>query len=181
MTGWQNALDFTLKYEGGWVDDPHDLGGETFRGISRRNWPNWAGWARVDELKALPDFISRVNADNALEPLVEQFYYTEFWTKIHGDELPNKMAVAVFDFAVNSGSTTACRMLQVALGVGVDGVIGPKTVKAAHDGGEPAIIEFMARRAKFLYEIMDKDPGQAVWAMNWFRRMFKLANVVLED
>lgn len=180
MTGWRKALDFTLNYEGGWVNDPHDAGGETFRGISRRNWPSWAGWSRIDALKALPNFPATANGDNELEPLVEQFYQTEFWVKVHGDELPEKMAVAVFDFAVNSGTVTACRMLQVALGVQVDGVIGPRTVKAAYDGGEAAIVEFMARRAKFLHEIMDKDPGQAVWAMNWFRRIFKLANVVLE-
>ncbi len=90
------------------------------------------------------------------------------------------MAAAVFDMAVNSGVGTAARLMQVALNVPVDGNVGPVTVKAAHDAGEAGVVEFMARRAKFLHEIMDRDPGQTVWAMNWFRRLFKLANVVLE-
>jgi lysozyme family protein len=90
------------------------------------------------------------------------------------------MAVALFDFAVNSGPVTAVRMMQIVLRVFVDGDVGPKTVKAAHDAGEEAVIELMARRAKFLHEVMDNDPTQKKWAMNWFRRLFRLANIVLE-
>ena len=44
---------FTLSKinEGGWVNDPNDIGGETYRGISRKFNPKWNGWSVIDEMK----------------------------------------------------------------------------------------------------------------------------------
>jgi lysozyme family protein len=174
------ALGFTLGYEGEWVNDPDDRGGETYRGISRVNWPKWAGWEIIDAEKQKDSFPARLVGMSDLSELVLDFYLVNFWEPIHGEELPPKMAVALFDFAVNSGPVTAVRMMQIVLRVFVDGEVGPKTVKAAHDAGEGAVIEMMARRAKFLHEVMDNDPSQQAWCLNWFRRLFRLANIVLE-
>ncbi|MGL4208543.1 MAG: glycosyl hydrolase 108 family protein, partial [Candidatus Adiutrix sp.] len=35
--GFDSALIIVLEFEGGYVHDPADRGGETFRGISRKN------------------------------------------------------------------------------------------------------------------------------------------------
>ncbi len=48
---FQKALAHTLEFEGGYANDPADSGGETFRGISRRNWPQWEGWPLIDQAK----------------------------------------------------------------------------------------------------------------------------------
>jgi lysozyme family protein len=188
MTSLERALLFTvgdgiksLGYEGGYANDPNDRGGETFRGVARKHHPNWMGWEKVDAMKSFPEFPSCAVYDAALGDMVREFYVTEFWNKVHGDELPGKMAVAAFDCAVNSGPERAARLLQIALGgLVVDGDIGPRTVKAAHEAGEEGVVRFLAARAKFLHEIMDSDPTQKVWATNWFKRLFRLANVVLE-
>lgn len=180
MTAWEMALGFTLAYEGGWVNAPNDLGGETYRGISRVNWPAWRGWEVIDAEKKLDGFPGRLVGISTLVEEVIEFYRINFWEPIHGEELPIKMAVALFDFAVNSGVSRAVRTMQIVLGATVDGDIGPRTIKAAHEAGENAVVELLARRAKFLHEIMDNDPTQKVWAMNWFRRLFRLANIVLE-
>ncbi len=45
------ALKHTLEFEGGYANDPADRGGETFRGISRKNWPRWSGWDLIDQVK----------------------------------------------------------------------------------------------------------------------------------
>lgn len=168
-----------LGYEGGYSSDPNDKGGETFRGISRVMHPGWMGWEKIDSLKSFLEFPSCAIYDGALADMVREFYVKEFWERIHGEELPGKMAVTAFDFAINSGVDRATRILQISLGVAVDGNIGPKTIKAAYDAGESGIISYLARRAKYLHEIMDNDPTQQVWALNWFRRLFKLANIVL--
>ena len=50
---------FNLAYkklevaEGGYVNDPDDKGGETYKGISRKANPNWAGWISIDQIKKL--------------------------------------------------------------------------------------------------------------------------------
>ena len=70
--------------------------------------------------------------------------------------------------------------MQIGLGVVPDGIVGAKTVKAAYDSGERGVVRFLAQRTKFLHRIMDEDPTQEIWAMNFFNRLFLLANVVLE-
>ena len=38
-----------LKFEGGYVNDKDDKGGETFMGITRKNHPNLKMWDIVDK------------------------------------------------------------------------------------------------------------------------------------
>lgn len=183
MSAWDKALEFTLAYEGGYAFDPADRGGETFRGISRRAWPEWDGWQVVDTVKAAhpQDFKTILLKDEDLRARAVAFYRENFWNPIHGDELPGKVAAALFDMAVHSGAKTAIRQLQSILpGVTVDGEIGPETVKAVHDAGEGGLISFLASRARFLSNVMAQSPDQKVWIFNWFRRLFKLADMVLE-
>lgn len=169
-----------LGYEGGWVNAAGDKGGETFRGCSRVKHPLLNIWPIVDAMKVRPDFPACANQDPTLYELVREFFVAEFWEKVCGDQLPEKMAVAAFDCGINSGPEKALKLMQIALGVVPDGVVGAKTVKAAFDGGERAVVRFLAQRAKFLHRVMDEDPTQEIWAMNWFTRLFCLANVVLE-
>lgn len=182
-TGWPVAIQFVLSYEGGYANDPSDTGGETFRGVSRRSWPLWEGWEIVDRVKsAFPeDFRSVLLRDDDLRLRATDFYRQNFWAAIHGDELPDKFAVALFDAAVHSGVKRAVRLLQSALDEYADGVVGPKTVKACFDRGENGLIEFLAARAELLHNIMVNHEKQRMWALNWFKRLFKLANVVLEE
>lgn len=181
MTAWEAGLHFILGWEGGWVDNPLDKGGETFRGIARKDWPKWEGWAVIDAMKASPDFPGSVNFDEGLERLVAEFYRVNFWEKIHGDELPPAAAVALLDCAVNSGVNQGVRLFQASLGLLSDGIVGSVTVKAAHDAGEDALVEFMARRGAFLMDIMAGDPTQKVWALNWARRVFRLGHMLLVE
>jgi lysozyme family protein len=183
MTAWDKALEFTLAYEGGYVFDPADRGGETFRGISRKAWPTWEGWAIVDRVKSAhpEDFKAVLLQDQDLRGRAVRFYRENFWDPVHGDELPGKVAAAVFDMAVHSGVKTAIRALQSCLpGVVVDGEVGSQTVKAVFAAGEAGLVDFLAARATFLNGIMVSSPDQKVWARNWFKRLFKLSNLVLE-
>ena len=51
MADFHKALKRTAKYEGGYVNDPADAGGETYKGISRRANPKWDGWQLIDAHK----------------------------------------------------------------------------------------------------------------------------------
>jgi lysozyme family protein len=57
-------------------------------------------------------------------------YREGYWEPAHCGALPAGVDLIVFDLAVNSGVRRAKRMLQQALGVAVDGVIGPGTRRA---------------------------------------------------
>ena len=117
------ALALVLKNEGGYVNLPHDPGGATNMGITRKTLAAWRGVS----VNSLPK--SAVKALTVGE--AGTIYRARYWTPIYADDLPAGLDYAVFDYAVNSGPVTAARALQSVLGVTVDGRIGPETVTAA--------------------------------------------------
>jgi lysozyme family protein len=108
-----------LVHEGGYVNDPRDPGGRTNLGVTQRAWEAWVGH-EVNE-----DFMRKLTPDG-----VKPFYKSQYWDKIKGDELPSGVDEAVFDYSVNSGTGRAAKALQQAVGVLVDGAIGPGTLAA---------------------------------------------------
>lgn len=51
MAEFNLALKRMLGHEGGYSNDPDDLGKETYKGISRANHKNWSGWTQIDKYK----------------------------------------------------------------------------------------------------------------------------------
>lgn len=112
----------TSLNEGGYAHVKGDRGGETYKGISRVHWPNWAGWAIVDKHKPL-----KHNAkikDNELEVMVNMFYKRNFWDKVGGDSIDDQeTAFKLYDFAVTSGQPMSIKQIQKVLGLTETGKI----------------------------------------------------------
>lgn len=70
------AYAATMKNEGGYANNPHDRGGETWRGIARNFWGSWPGWKTVDEIKSQkPTSLNlALQKSEALDDLVLKFY-----------------------------------------------------------------------------------------------------------
>jgi len=133
------ALKLVLRYEGGYGNDPDDPGGETYKGISRRNHGAWAGWPRIDAHKGHGDFSKRLEGDARLQTLVADVYKDSYWLRNLCDQLPAGIDLVVFDTAVNMGSGKAGRFLQQGVNkllagpvLKVDGVIGVLTLAAVN-------------------------------------------------
>lgn len=127
---FDQAVGFVLKaeIEGGYSNDPRDPGGETNFGISKRAYPKLN--------------IRDLTRDDAIA-----IYKRDYWDAANCDALPPKLAVAVFDGAVNQGVGIAAKLLQKAAGVSADGVIGPMTLRAIGKADEDAILaEFLGWR-----------------------------------
>ena len=172
MGDFKAALARTLRWEGGYSDDPVDRGGETYRGISRKNFPTWEGWLTVDNLRSAGWTLD----DNAqLQHDVEEFYRRAFWNRVHGEDLPDSIAAEMFDCGVNCGAGTAAKFLQRAVGVEDDGAIGQATLRAtaayveAH--GIPALVEKLKAARRERYErIVENDPSQRRFLRGWLNR-----------
>ena len=108
---FDRAFELLIGSEGGYVNDPNDPGGETKYGISKRSYPH----LHIESL-TLAD--------------AKRIYHRDFWAFVSGDALPWPLSYFVFDAAVNQGVAPAIRILQQALGVDADGVIGPQTLSA---------------------------------------------------
>ena len=129
---FDRCLSEVLQHEGGYVNDPHDPGGETNMGISKRSYPK-------ENIKAMTRARAAV------------IYRRDFWDAVRGDDLPAGLDLVAFDAAVNSGVSRGAKWLQTALGVSTDGRIGPKTIAAAKAAHSEAVIDrAIAARMSFL-------------------------------
>lgn len=129
MAKFNLSLQKTLTHEGEYVNDPVDLGKETYRGISRANHANWKGWPVIDRYKTQPNFPFNLANNTDLDKQVELFYLYEFWLPLKGDLIANQInADSIFDFAVNAGIKTSVQLAQSIVGTKVDGLVGDKTL-----------------------------------------------------
>lgn len=105
MGDFQEALRFTLKWEGGYVSHPQDPGGATNMGITQKTYDAYR------QKGGLPPRPVREIAREEVEEI-----YRGYWAAIDGDKLPRAMAIAAFDAAVNSGIGRAREWLGAAGG-----------------------------------------------------------------
>lgn len=142
-SNFERALDAVLKHEGGYVDHPSDPGGATNKGITIATFRKWV---KRNGTKA--------DLRRITDAQVAKVYRAQYWNKVKGDDLPSGIDYAVFDFAVNSGPGRAAKYLQGVLGVAQDGVIGPKTIAAAHAADPRSVINNLCdRRMAFLHRL----------------------------
>lgn len=157
LTNFETALQVLLKSEGGFNNHPKDPGGMTNLGVTKKVWEEWVGHAVTeDDMRALtPESVSRL-------------YKAKYWDKVCGDKLPHGVDLCVFDCAVNSGVSRAVKLLQRAVGVDDDGVIGNMTLHACEAVAPDLIIQrFSEERLAFLKAL----PTFATFGKGWSRRV----------
>jgi len=191
MANFEISYSLTNQIEGGYVNDPDDKGGETYRGIARRFHPEWEGWRMIDDVKCTTVDVKHINElldeSDELQKMIKKFYQIEFWSKIQGDAITNQsIANEVYDNAVNMGTDRSIEYLQRTLNVLnknrlsyndilIDGDMGIKTlialgacIKAA---GVKRIVNVLnAFQVKHYLELMEKNPVNEKY-LGWFNRV----------
>lgn len=134
------CLPQILKYEGGYVDDPKDPGGATNYGITIGTLSAWLGRpATKADVAALT------------QATAAPIYSANYWMAAKCDRLPVGLDLLVFDTAVNMGVSRAAKFLQAALGVAVDGQIGPKTLTALAEADQSKLIHSYVDQREAFY------------------------------
>lgn len=116
--------------EGGFVNDRDDPGGATNHGVTLATLRRLGMDLTRDGQITLRD-VQALKADQAIDIFIEHYF-----RRPRIAELPQALQASVFDMYVNAGAN-AVRILQrlirdMRIEVGADGVIGPKTIAAAH-------------------------------------------------
>lgn len=114
--------NFTKRHEGGYVDNPHDAGGATMRGITLQTLANFRG---------VP--VTKDDVRNLTDEEAGEIYKKSYYDPAMCSFLPNQIACVVFDAAINSGVHRSILFLQAALGIEQDGNIGQQTINAANN------------------------------------------------
>ena len=166
---FQDALQFVLAREGGYVDNPNDPGGATNRGVTQ---------AAYDEYRAAHDLAAQpVSAITDAE--LTDIYRGDYWSACHCDDIERRagapLALVVFDTAVNSGASRAARMLQQLLGVADDGVIGQQTLGALAGRDARQLAEdYLWARLGFDADIARNRPASREFLPGWVHRVVAL-------
>lgn len=158
---YEYSFEKVIGHEGGFTKDPKDRG----------NWTS--GKCGVGELKGTKYGVScMAYPDEDIENLklerAHEIYKTDYWDKMRGDDLPGGVDYACFDQAINSGSKRSVQWLQGAVGVNVDGKMGPVTLGAAQAQDEITTIDRMCDKRLAFLKNLDTWPR---YGKGWTKRV----------
>jgi lysozyme family protein len=162
VSGFAYAIERTLRWEGGYVNDPDDPGGETKFGISKRAYPD------ID--------IAALTLEQA-----KAIYHRDYWEPLGCNDLESDVAVKLFDIGVNCGRKKASEILQRAINylirrpeeVAVDGAIGRSTIHAANMCNQQLLVYAMRLEQGVHYRELVQSTNTTrfeKYAAGWLRR-----------
>ena len=175
MADFAKAVDITLGLEGGHVDDPHDYGGETKFGISKRSYPH------LD--------IVKLSVEDA-----KDIYKRDYWDKLRLDDVTSQaVAEEVFDTAVNCGWNKAGQMLQSSINLfllgletaslDVDGLVGPVTLKALRvvtrsEKNKDVLLKLLnGFQLTHYINLVERDPRYHRFMKGWISKRIDFAGI----
>lgn len=116
---------FILSWEGGFVNDPHDRGGATNRGVTLATWRQ-VGYDKDGDGDIDVDDLKLITASDAVDRVMKPHY----WDRWKADRIKSQsVANIVVDWVWASGRHGIINVQQL-LGVKVDGIVGEKTLAA---------------------------------------------------
>tara|TARA_B100000424_G_scaffold269161_1_gene265502 strand:- start:3294 stop:3776 length:483 start_codon:yes stop_codon:yes gene_type:complete len=156
MSTFEQCIDHVLKHEGGYVDDPKDLGGETNFGISKRAYPDL-------------DIKSLTKED------AKAIYKKDYWDRYKIEKMPEDLRYIYFDMVLNMGYRNAAKVMQRAANaknsarerIKVDGMVGPATRKAV---SKVELDRVRSERVLHYARLVIKKPEQHRFWFGWYRR-----------
>jgi len=172
-----------IKDEGGYTNDPKDSGGETYKGITKKNYPDNPIWVIIDAHKNEYNFLPFLETSPALETEVKKFYYNLYKKnripELHDFVLKEKL----FSSVVNMGRIKASRILQESYNLlkksnilSNDGVIGSASIKCFNDlkpqARKDLLMFYRAELYCFYKSLTIKRPKDTRFLKGWTRRAF---------
>ena len=162
---FEAALNFVLRWEGGFVDHPADPGGRTNRGVTQKTYNAWRA------VQGLPERDVKLIDDADVHAVYESGY----WRPPRCDLLDRPLDLVHLDTAVNMGPGRAVRFLQQAVGCGVDGGFGPATQRAVSECRPSDTLDTYCNiRENFYRQIVARKPEQSVFLKGWMNRLNSL-------
>jgi putative secretion activating protein len=162
MNRFNKFLNYIFKVEGGYTDDKNDRGGKTTWGITEEE-------AR--------DFGYTGDMQNLTKDFAKNIYLKKYYLGNKLDKIiDDRVALSIFDWAVNSGRRGIKKAQIVANKFGsnltVDGIIGPKTVEAINKiNPETFLKEYHEIQRNFYKYLVSKDKTQQDFLTGWLNRV----------
>jgi len=157
----EQALKFTLKWEGNFTDHPNDLGGPTNKGIIQTVYDKYR--TERDLHKRSVQFIT----DSEVNDIYEKYY----WEPIRAKWLQAPLALVLFDTAVNFGVSGAIRRLQKSLNVKITGQWTQEISDNIHQADALKIaLDICKLRIAWRHQRVRINTSQKVFLRGWLNR-----------
>jgi lysozyme family protein len=150
---FQEAVGYIFILEGIQSDDARDPGGLTKWGIAKASHPE-------------------INFDVFTKRYAREIYRHDYWNRMHIEDLPDILRLAVFDCGVNQGPGTSVKFLQTILGVEADGAIGSETLKALDKADLGSVLTKFQERRVIAYT---STPGVETYGKGWLSRVTQIS------
>jgi lysozyme family protein len=165
MAKIEKLIPFILKWEGGFVDDPADLGGATNKGVTIGTFGDFCkkkGRPKptVQDLKNISD------AD------WKEIIKTLYWDRWKADDIKSQGVANILVDWVWASGVHGIKRPQRILGVSSDGLVGPKTITAVNAMDAEKLFKMIKEdRVKFVDEICKARPANERFRKGWMNRI----------
>lgn len=164
-------VPFILKWEGGFVDDPDDLGGATNRGVTIGTYATYC------KKKGYPAS-TVVRLKNLSEKDWAEILKTMYWDRWKADQIKSQSVANILVDWVWASGTHGIKIPQQLLGVTIDGIVGAKTLAALNVRNPKQLFEeIKAARVQFIEDICRKRPANNKFKKGWLNRINSLQYV----
>ena len=158
---YDEAFDYMIINEGGYVNHPNDPGGETNFGISKKSYP----YLNIKEIT-----LSQA----------KEIYFVDFYMKLpYSDVCTTEKIKKLFDLSVNMGIVQSNKLLQRALrccgfnNVVDDGIVGPITLKALSNCNDDLFLVSLCSEAAGFYRLLAlTKPSNNIFLDGWLNRAY---------
>lgn len=158
------------KLINGYTKDPDDSGGETVYGITRKNFPNLKVWKSLDQLNGIVAKRGYKIPDDEMDEIKNE-YYKKFYLNINIDSFEDdSLAMQIFDFGINAGTSRAVKTLQKIMLITVDGICGRQTVTTANVRHHPSVREDYRKARIAYYESISTKGNNKKYLKGWTKR-----------
>ena len=167
MANLEELLPFIEKWEGGYVNDPQDLGGATNMGVTIGTWKT-VGYDKDGDGDIDVDDLKQITREDMKECVLRPHY----WNRCRADEIKSQAIANIMVDWVWASGVTGIKQVQTLLGVKVDGIVGEKTLNAINSAQQRDLF-LLIKEARIAYveHICTKRPANLRFRKGWLRRI----------
>lgn len=182
MSQFDDAIEFVLRNEQGYVNHPMDKGGPTNYGITLKTL---CKYRKVKKLTFKDVKTLKVSE-------AKEIYKVLYWDKLNIDfshyyHRNTDLDVLLLDQAVNRGVKPAVRQLQKILDLKTDGIVGANTRSAflnlmisSNKKDCSFELKYIQASQHFYLRLVKRKPNQMVFLKGWINRTHEMLNYVFE-
>lgn len=173
MADVNKLAPFILKWEGGFVNDPDDLGGATNMGVTIGAWKS-CGYDKDGDGDIDVDDLHLLTREDVVNRVLKPYY----WDRWKADSIQDQSVANILVDWIWASGVHGIKIPQDLLGVIPDGIVGPKTLVAVNSRNPRELFDqIKIARFDFIEDICRKRPANNKFKRGWMNRINDISYV----